>query len=141
MQGMWSCCVFVTKYNLVGNSFAYAYKGGQEVYLKYANDGWGPDMLGRTFAHETGHLFGAQDEYGNCDCAKNDLYEVQINGNCVNCVNKPKKICIMKQNALGWIVSTREQAFSDGMLLCMCEQVLPSHIDSTKVVVRSLTCC
>ena len=38
--------------------------------MDYDNDGWGPDNIDRVFAHETGHIFGAPDEYAssNCDC-------------------------------------------------------------------------
>ncbi len=42
--------------------FAYAYLGGPFIVMTYTNDGYGPQDLARTFAHEIGHIFYATDE-------------------------------------------------------------------------------
>ena len=57
----WAYCAFFVKYP-VGH-FAYASLGGPRMVMQYANDGWGPDNIDRVFAHESGHIFGAPDEY------------------------------------------------------------------------------
>ena len=58
------------------------------MYMQYSNDGWGPDQLDRVFAHETGHVFNAPDEYttGKCNCYTNygkGMCSAK-NQNCVN---------------------------------------------------------
>ncbi|PIK71954.1 hypothetical protein CS379_16635, partial [Methylobacterium frigidaeris] len=59
-------CAFFTHYQL--NHFAYC--RGDYIVMHYDNDGWGTDNLDSVFAHETGHVFGAPDEYAEsgCDC-------------------------------------------------------------------------
>lgn len=42
--------------------FAYAYLGGPFIVMTYTNNGYGPDDLARTAAHEIGHIFYATDE-------------------------------------------------------------------------------
>ena len=44
----WSYAAFFTEYPL--NHFAYA--GGVRLVMDYDNDGWGPDIINRVFAHE-----------------------------------------------------------------------------------------
>lgn len=57
---------FISKYHQ--HHFAYAYFGGGPLYMEFSNDGWGPGQIDRVFAHETGHVFNAPDEYSNCQC-------------------------------------------------------------------------
>lgn len=60
----WAYVAYFCKYAL--NHFAYA--GQKRLVMAYANDNWGVDAINRVFAHETCHIFGAGDEYGNCAC-------------------------------------------------------------------------
>jgi hypothetical protein len=55
----WAYTAFFTKYPLT--HFAYTRPG--RTVMQYSNDGWGSDQIDRVFAHETGHIFGAADEY------------------------------------------------------------------------------
>ena len=59
---------FFSKYRQL--NFAYAYFGGGPLYMQYSNDGWGSDQIDKVFAHETGHVFNAPDEYTDCKCSK-----------------------------------------------------------------------
>ena len=43
--------------------FAWAYIGGPHLNMTYDNEGWGIENMGQVFAHETGHIFFALDEY------------------------------------------------------------------------------
>lgn len=65
----------------------FAYQTGDRVIMQYANDGWGPDNIDRVFAHETGHVFGAPDEYKGSDCSCGGAYgrSGEPNDNCENC--------------------------------------------------------
>lgn len=95
----WSYCAFFTKYPL--GHFAYASMGGPRLVMAYDNDGWGPDNIDRVFAHETGHIFGAPDEYAasNCDCSGQWGYYKKPNGNCANCAPGGGVECLMKGNS------------------------------------------
>jgi hypothetical protein len=81
--------------------FAYAFIRGPYSQLLFRNDGWGAGGYDRVNTHETGHLFGASDEYyqagyGGCTtCGRvsNNVY----NGNCVYC-NEDSIDCMMKSN-------------------------------------------
>jgi hypothetical protein len=42
---------------------AYSYLGGPFCVVTYDNDGWGINAMDQVFAHETGHIFWATDEY------------------------------------------------------------------------------
>ncbi|ONH62286.1 hypothetical protein CcI49_02580 [Frankia sp. CcI49] len=93
----WAYCAFVTKYPL--GHFAYASIGGPRLVLAADADGWGPDNIDRVFAHETGHIFGAPDEYAGagCDCGGSwGRYGVP-NGNCDACAPAPVD-CLMRAN-------------------------------------------
>jgi len=94
----WSYAGFVTKYPL--SYFAYSAIGGPRLVMSYANDGWGPDNLDRVFAHETGHIFGAVDEYkaAGCTCGGAFGRFGVPNGNCDGC-NPSPEVCIMRSNA------------------------------------------
>jgi hypothetical protein len=94
----WTFCVFFTKYPLF--HFAYASIGGPRVVMDYHNDGWGPDNIDRVFAHETGHIFGAPDEYGasGCNCGGSWGRFGLANHNCANCAAEGGVPCLMKAN-------------------------------------------
>jgi hypothetical protein len=94
----WAYCVFFVKYP-VGH-FAYASIGGPRIVMHYDNDGWGPDNIDRVFAHETGHIFGAPDEYASsgCDCGGSWGVYGRPNGNCANCAAGGGVDCLMKAN-------------------------------------------
>lgn len=98
-QTDWGYCAFFVKYSQ--SWFAYAFLGGPYLCMQYANDGWGPDNIDRVFAHETGHIFNAPDEYtaSNCTCnSKYGMYKV-INGNCQTCATGGGVDCIMRANS------------------------------------------
>jgi hypothetical protein len=90
---------FFSKYKQ--SHFAYAYFGGGPLYMQYSNDGWGSDQIDRVFAHETGHVFNAPDEYttGRCKCNTNygrGMCSAR-NQNCVDCTDSQSS-CIMNSN-------------------------------------------
>jgi hypothetical protein len=92
----WTYCGFFTKYPVYS---AYANLGGPHLVVNYANNGYGPDNIDRTFAHETGHIFGAYDEYGSCGCAGRVGRFGVANGNCEACSPPGGGVaCIMKHN-------------------------------------------
>jgi hypothetical protein len=81
--------------------FAYAFINGPYSQLLYRNDGWAVNQYGLVNAHETGHLFGAADQYAssgcnNCFIAGNNGV---FNGNCANC-NAATVPSIMRSNEL-----------------------------------------
>ena len=90
---------FFSKYKQI--HFAYAYFGGGPLYMQYSNDGWGTDQLDRVFAHETGHVFNAPDEYTkdncNCDADYGKGTCSAKNQNCVDCTSSQSS-CIMDTN-------------------------------------------
>ena len=94
----WGYCAFFVKYSQ--SWFAYAYLGGPYLCMQYSNDGWGPDNIDRVFAHETGHIFNAPDEYSasGCNCTSTfGIYSV-VNGNCETCAAGGAVDCIMRGN-------------------------------------------
>lgn len=94
----WGYCAFFTKYP-VGH-FAYAKLKGPRLVMHYENDNWGVDNIDRVYAHETGHIFGAPDEYASsgCSCGGEWGYLRTPNGNCVNCAEGGGVSCIMRSN-------------------------------------------
>jgi hypothetical protein len=81
--------------------FAYAYGNGPYSQLLFRNDGWAVNQYDLVNAHETGHLFGAADQYAssgcnNCFIAGNNSV---FNGNCANC-NAASVPSIMRNNEL-----------------------------------------
>lgn len=63
--------------------FAYTYLGGPFTVMTYKNDGYGIANMDVVFAHETGHIFNALDEYAGAS-GPNDYsngYFPTINGN------------------------------------------------------------
>jgi hypothetical protein len=95
----WAYCAYFTKYPV--GWFAYASIGGPRLVMDYANDGWGPDNIDRVFAHESGHIFGAPDEYANsgCNCGGSWGFYGKPNSNCANCAPNGGVDCLMKQNS------------------------------------------
>jgi hypothetical protein len=91
----WAYCVYFTKYPVWHD--AYANIGGPRVVMNYKAGNWGINEIDRVFTHETGHIFGAPDEYSNkryqCDCTGTwGIYSVP-NKNCAACSNGK---CFMK---------------------------------------------
>ncbi len=91
----WAFVAFFTRYPL--NHFAYAVD--EKVVMHYQNDNWGPNEINAVFAHETCHIFGAADEYGNCGCKTTHGALKAPNGNCVACTT-PHIGCLMDRNEL-----------------------------------------
>jgi hypothetical protein len=54
--------------------FAYAYLNGPFMMMTYDNDGWGIGYMNLVTAHETGHIFGALDEYPTSGCSTSDSW-------------------------------------------------------------------
>jgi hypothetical protein len=94
----WAYCAFFTKYPI--GHFAYASIGGPRLVMDNAVDGWGIDNMDRVFAHETGHIFGAPDEYtsSGCDCAGSWGFYGKPNVNCESCAPGGGISCLMRAN-------------------------------------------
>jgi hypothetical protein len=108
--------VFFTKYN----TGWFAYAGSNRVTMQYTmltqSGGWGNPWtamnIDRIFAHETGHIFGAPDEYKGCSGGGAWGYRQWANGNCEK-TNPSSVPCIMRENTealcawtpghLGWV--------------------------------------
>ena len=54
--------------------FAYAYLNGPFMMMTYDNDGWGIGYMNLVTAHESGHIFGALDEYASSGCSTADSF-------------------------------------------------------------------
>jgi len=69
------------------------------VVMAYMNCDWGYQSMDRVFAHETGHVFGAGDEYSasDCECDEEYGYLHVANGNCQVC-NPASAPCVMRNN-------------------------------------------
>jgi Hemopexin len=101
--------------NAVGAQFGYvtfftkmptawfAYAGGLRIVMRRSSgsfETW--TSIDSVFGHETGHIFGAPDEYAasNCICTSMHGKFIQaVNGNCDNCATNPVS-CLMKGNNL-----------------------------------------
>jgi hypothetical protein len=90
----WGYVAFFTKYP-VGH---FAYAGGERLVMAYSNDNWRPDRINQVFAHESGHIFGAADEYGSCTCGGSGQFNI-ANSNCRNCTSSQAD-CLMNGNTL-----------------------------------------
>lgn len=99
----WAYVVFFTKYN--AGWLAYARNNlwlvMQYTYLTSTNP-WGVTAAGgpnldRVFAHETGHIFGAPDEYGSCTTGGAYGFLKVPNGNC-EAGNPGSVACLMRGN-------------------------------------------
>jgi hypothetical protein len=89
-------CAFFVHYPL--NHFAYC--TGPYLVMQYENDDWRPGNLDRVFAHESGHVFGAPDEYAEseCNCRGRHGFFGKRNLNCESCAPDGGIRCIMKAN-------------------------------------------
>jgi hypothetical protein len=58
--------------------------GGPFLVMTYDNAEYGIDNMGAVLAHETGHIFGAADQYGFCSSSIKRGYLYYENQNCVN---------------------------------------------------------
>ena len=67
-------------------AFAYTYLQGPFTVMTYDNDGWGSNRMHIVAAHETGHIFGALDEYASSGCSTSDTsgYFGVANASCNN---------------------------------------------------------
>lgn len=100
----WAYVAYFTKYPIA--HFAYAID--EKLVMHLDNDGWGPDAINKVFAHETCHLFGAADEYGNCSCNSVHGYLNVPNANCRSCA--PEGVdCLMDRNILSLCNWSRKQ--------------------------------
>lgn len=111
----WAYVAFFTKYRLA--HFAYARLGGPRLVMHFDNDGWGPDQIDRVFAHETGHIFNAPDEYAQsgCDCGGEWGHFREPNRNCANCAPGGGEKCIMQSNDWAMCDATRLHLGYDGL--------------------------
>jgi hypothetical protein len=91
-------CALFTKYPVA--HFAYADLGGPRLVMHFDNDDWGPENIDRVFAHETGHIFGAPDEYAarRCNCDGSWGTSRGPNSNCAICAPGGGVACIMREN-------------------------------------------
>jgi len=89
---------------------AFAYLGGSYTFLLYKSYSWDPNQV---FTHETGHIYGACDEYldSGCSCA-NFCSNGVVNGNCAACggvacmmKNNSFAVCSYTDDHLGWQTS------------------------------------
>lgn len=119
----WAYVAFFTKYTLA--HFAYARLGGPRLVMHFDNDGWGPDQIDRVFAHETGHIFNAPDEYAQsgCNCGGAWGHFGEPNRNCATCAPGGGVKCIMQSNDWAMCEATKLHLGYDG---------LPGRVD-TKV--------
>ena len=85
-NAQWAYVAFFTRYPL--KHFGYA--GRPRIVMHVDNGGWGMDNIDRVFAHETGHIFGAPDEYASSGCHCGGAYGFYRlpNKNCANCSTK-----------------------------------------------------
>jgi hypothetical protein len=103
----WAYVVFFNKYKLN----RHAYTIWEKTVINYDNDGFGPENLHRTFAHESCHIFGASDEYRGCGCNKVSGYLDIPNKNCANCFSpdEHQAECLMNKNTLVMCEWSRKQ--------------------------------
>jgi len=89
------------------NYFAYAYLGGPYLQMLYRNNGWAVSDIWKVFAHETGHIFWACDEYyqagyGGCtSCDPCNSFRPRPNNNCEHPSCNPINAvpCMMRGNS------------------------------------------
>jgi hypothetical protein len=58
--------------------------GGPYLVMTYDNNNYGISNMDAVLAHETGHIFGAVDQYGSCSCTDDVGYLNYQNQNCIN---------------------------------------------------------
>jgi hypothetical protein len=99
--------------------FAYAYLSGPFMVMTYDNDGWGIGYMNLVTAHETGHIFGALDEYVSSGCSTSDSFgylnvsnascnnagitsDVSIMGEAEEQVQQSVDVSTSARGAIGW---------------------------------------
>lgn len=98
--------VFFTKYNTAWMGYSpsglysvlqFAWVSDKTGNLFLGRQGWGPENIDRVFAHETGHVAGAPDEYAqsNCNPAATFGPNNVPNGNCQTNPTVPAVDCLM----------------------------------------------
>lgn len=102
-QTNWAYVAYITKYPL----YHFGYASGERLVMDYRNDGWGTGSIDKVFAHETCHIFGAADEYGDCDCKASGHNSVP-NNNCKHCTSAQIP-CLMNANTLSLCSWSRGQ--------------------------------
>jgi len=65
---------------------AYAYLDGPFMVMTYDNDGWFISRMNLVLLHETGHIFGALDEYASSGCSTADSWGY-LNAANISCNN------------------------------------------------------
>jgi PKD repeat protein len=107
-------CAFIA-YNPSGaptqftdGKIGYAYLGGPYTQLLFKANGWSTSDVGRVYAHETGHIFHAFDEYsasgiGNCTRNFNGRQNANYQGSTCN----GTAACVMINNSFSGSGSTR----------------------------------
>ncbi len=117
----WAYVVFFTKYN----AGWLAYTSSQvRITMQYRmlteaggwGGAWGAANIDRVFAHETGHIFGAPDEYTPCSGGGTWGFLQVANGNCEDS-NSSSVDCIMKKNTVAicpWTVGHFGWTDTDG---------------------------
>lgn len=100
----WSYVAFFTRYDL----HHHAYTDDDKVVMSTESTSSDPDWLCKVFAHETCHVFGAADEYGNCSCtSRHGVFQVS-NGNCRAC-GPTQSSCLMNEDVLELCDHSRRQ--------------------------------
>jgi len=86
---------------LTSGEAAFAYLGGPYTFMLYRSYSWAPEEI---FAHESGHIFYACDEYA-AGCSSTSCTSVcsngAVNGNCEDCAQFSRP-CMMRHNE--WVV-------------------------------------
>ena len=104
----WAYVAFFTKYPL--GHFAYAIRDHAKVVMSYFNGNRGPNEIDWTFAHESGHIFGAPDEYSTaskaCSCGGDHGHFHLPNRNCDHCAPLGGSRCIMRESTFRMCAAT-----------------------------------
>ena len=128
------------------NHFAYAYLQGPFMVMTYDNNGYGIDDMDAVTAHETGHIFGAGDEYSSSQCTCGALYGfLQVeNQNCENsclsdvaCIQRGQispytngALCDYTKGQIGWA-----DLNTNGIIDCIdAEYTFDSDSDGDSVI-------
>lgn len=104
----WAYTIFVVDSQNDGDgrfsddTFAYAYLNGPFQVVTWDNDGWGPDDMDRVSAHETGHIFGATDEYNGQTESWGYLWAQDDDGS--SCIMDDDSFCTSTgtEHQIGW---------------------------------------
>ena len=86
--------LMITKYR--AHHYASAAVTARFAAFSWESTGGMPFNFAEVVAHETGHLFGAPDEYNPCNCAGSHGFFRKPNVNCEACAPGGGESCIMK---------------------------------------------